>query len=242
MLITPYRIFAVVGVVQSRLYTIDCYGCNVFVIYEVGQSNITDSAFVILYALQQSAGVISFQRFVGCFFSTAQSELLEESAGTAGSRTGNQNNRFIRAANLFPVGYLSGEDVGQLSLGQAFYFSCQIFVDNRSHGNYANLMVYKSFGNFGFQLAFCRYIRVTDVNAAVRNLFQTGAAAAAVKGDGNIRVNSFKFACCILCQRQKCGRTAAGYTAGNLAACFVICSLVITAAAQSTECYHSCQT
>ena len=77
MLITPYRIFAVVGVVQSRLYTIDCYSCNVFVIYEVGQSNITDSAFVILYALQQSAGIISFQRFVGCFFSTAQSELLD---------------------------------------------------------------------------------------------------------------------------------------------------------------------
>ena len=99
MLITPYRIFAVVGVVQSRLYTIDCYSCNVFVIYEVGQSNITDSAFVILYALQQSAGIISLQRFVGCFFSTAQSELLEESTGTAGSRTGNQNDRFIRAAS-----------------------------------------------------------------------------------------------------------------------------------------------
>lgn len=61
MLITPYRIFAVIGVVQSRLYTVDCYGCNVFVIYKVGQSNITDSAFVILYALQQSAGVISFR-------------------------------------------------------------------------------------------------------------------------------------------------------------------------------------
>ena len=120
MLITPYRIFAVIGVVQSRLYTVDCYGCNVFVIYKVGQSNITDSAFVILYALQQSAGVISFQRFVGCFFSTAQSELLEESAGTACSRTGNQNDRFIRTANLFPVGYLSSEDVrSPLSLGQA---------------------------------------------------------------------------------------------------------------------------
>ena len=104
VLITPYRIFAAVGIVQSRLYTVDGNCCNVLVIYEIGQSNITDSAFVILYALQQSAGVISFQRFVGCFFSTAQSELLEESAGAAGSRTGNQNDRFIRTANLFPVG------------------------------------------------------------------------------------------------------------------------------------------
>ena len=80
VLITPYRIFAVVSIVKSRLYAVDSNCCNVFVIYEVGQSNITDSAFVILYALQQSAGIISFQRFVGCFFSTAQSELLEESA------------------------------------------------------------------------------------------------------------------------------------------------------------------
>ena len=127
VLITPYRIFAVVSIVKSRLYAVDSNCCNVFVIYEVGQSNITDSAFVILYALQQSAGIISFQRFVGCFFSTAQSELLEESAGTAGSRTGNQNDRFIRTANLFPVSYLSSEDVSQLSLGQAFYFSCQVF-------------------------------------------------------------------------------------------------------------------
>ena len=143
--IAVYRIGAVVGVIQCRSYAIDSDCCNVFIVDEVGQCYVSDSALGLSNALHQCAGVVGFQGLVGSFFLAAESQFSEECSGAGSGRTGYEDDRFIWAANIFPVGYLSGEYVLQLLFGQGLNSFSDILVDNRCYGQDSDLVVNQVF-------------------------------------------------------------------------------------------------
>lgn len=93
-----------------------------------------------------------FQGLVGSFFLAAESQFSEECSGAGSGRTGYEDDRFIWAANIFPVGYLSGEYVLQLLFGQGLNSFSDILVDNRCYGQDSDLVVNQvfafSFGSF----------------------------------------------------------------------------------------------
>ena len=239
--IAPNRIFAVVGIFQSRCYTVDADRHNVFVVDEVGQSYIADSALGLGNGLDQCAAIIGFQRFVGSFFSAGQSQFSEEGTGAGSGRTGYEDDWFIRAANVFPVGYFCSEYILQLLFGQALYLVADIFIGNRSNGQNAYFVVYESFSLVSRKLLFSRNVGVADVYGAFSYLFQAGAGTACIQGNGNIWVLCLEFCCCIFSKREQSGRTGNGYLAGNFGtgSCRTFSRSGISAAAACC-CYQCC--
>ena len=102
-----------------------------------------DGPFVLGYALDQQAGVIGFQGFVGGFFRTAHGVFAEQGTGAGSLGPGHQGDGFIRAAHFFPVGDLGGEDVGELLFGQALDFFRHILVHDGGHGHDADFVVHQ---------------------------------------------------------------------------------------------------
>ena len=185
---------------------------------------------------------------VFAFFLTSQCQFREESTGAGGGRTGDKDDRFIRAAYLFPVGDFGGEDILQLLGGQALHFVSDIFIDDGSDSHGADLMVYEAFGFFSRQLLFSRYIGIADVDRAFSDLLQTGTGAACIQCQGYFRILALELSSRILYERKQCGRTGRSDLTSHLrtGSSTALCRLTVSAAAcccdqsgrSQCQCHH----
>ena len=75
MLIAPNLVIAAVGVLQCGLNTVDGDCLDVVIVDEIGKSDISDCALVLLDGLKKGTGVIGLEGSVGGFLFSVQEEL-----------------------------------------------------------------------------------------------------------------------------------------------------------------------
>ena len=171
MLKCPYRIFSGVCIFKCRLCAIDCYGCNSRITCQIGKCYISDRTLRIFYILKKNTGIICFHGSIGSFLVSVESVFLEGCSCTGRCRSCYKDNALIRSANLFPVCCLSCEDVDELLfckiLNAAFFY---IVVYDRSHCDYAYLMINKLFCLCLVKLCGGLNIGVTDIYGSLGNL------------------------------------------------------------------------
>ena len=96
-------ILTAVGVFQGRGNAVNSYGGDRIILYKIRQGHISNGTFILGNTLEQESGVIRLKGLIGNFFHSAQCILRKEGTRTGSLRTGNQDNRFVRTADFFPI-------------------------------------------------------------------------------------------------------------------------------------------